>query len=252
MLGRRARVSKRLQAEWASLVVHDLLQPINAIVLRSDLLLQSDLNDRQRESIWQVRRMALRLASMVSDLNDASALEKRRIRMAFVRIDLGALMRELVDRTPGAGGRTWLRLPPDHPVFVQGDEQRLEQVMTNLLSNAIKYSAPGTEIGFELREDGKEAEVTVSNRGRGIPADELPLLFDKYMRSRTVTREGPKGLGLGLYIARGLVEAHRGRIWAESVPDQTTAFHFTIPLDESPVARSASPAETRRRQHARS
>ena len=62
-------------------------------------------------------------------------------------------------------------------------------------------------------------------------ADELPLLFERYRRSRTVSRDGPKGLGLGLYIAKGLIEAHGGRIWAESTPDETTAFHFTIPLD---------------------
>jgi signal transduction histidine kinase len=136
-------------------------------------------------------------------------------------------------------------------LFVRGDEQRLEQVMSNLLSNAIKYGTPGTQVVFELRERDGYAEVTVSNRGPGIPADELPRLFDRYMRSRTVSAEGPKGLGVGLYIAKGLVEAHGGRIWIESVPGDTTTFHFTIPLDGPPVARILPPpaAEPSRPQH---
>jgi signal transduction histidine kinase len=250
-VNRTLRMLERMREEWASLVAHDLQQPINAIVLRSDLLLRSDLNERQRDGIWKVRTTAMRLGRMVNDLNDASQLEASRMRMNFVRVDLGALMRDLLDRVPGTAGRTTVRIPTEHVLFVRGDEQRLEQVMSNQLSNAIKYGTPGTQVVFELRERDGYAEVTVSNRGPGIPADELPRLFDRYMRSRTVSAEGPKGLGVGLYIAKGLVEAHGGRIWIESVPGDTTTFHFTIPLDGPPVARILPPpaAEPSRPQH---
>ena len=226
---------ERLREEWAAIVAHDLRQPINAIVLRSDLLLRTTLTDKQRDGIWQVRGIAMRLNRMVNDLTDASQLEARRMRMTPVRLDLSALMRQVAVHIPDAATRIALRLPRDHALFVQGDAQRIEQVMVNLLSNAIKYGDAGTDIVIELREHEQEAEVVVINSGRGIPPDELPRLFDRYVRSRTVAHDGPAGLGLGLYIAKGLIEAHGGRIWAESVPNQTTAFHFTIPLDGPPV-----------------
>jgi len=226
------RAFERLREEWASLIVHDLQQPLSAIVLRSDLLLGSDLSAKQRDAVRDIRGMALRLSSMVNDLNDSSQLESSRMRMSPARLDLGAVARDAVSRVPGAASRTSLRLPADRELFVKGDAERLEQVMTNLLSNAVKYSAADTEIVLELSQRDGHAEVVVRNDGPGIPADELPRLFDRYMRSRTVRREGPKGLGLGLYIAKGLVQAHGGRIWADSAVNRTN-FHFTIPLDAS-------------------
>jgi len=233
---RRAR--EQLREEWASLIVHDLQQPISAIVLRSDLILgSSDLSAHLRDAVWHIRSMALRLSSMVNDLNDSSQLETRRIRMKLARLELGAVAREVVDHVPDGAARTTLRLPIGRLLFVQGDADRLEQAMANLLSNALKYGAPGTEIVLELCERDDHAEVLVTNSGPGIPADELPRLFDRYMRSRTVRRDGPRGLGLGLYIAKGLVEAHGGRIWVDSEQNRTT-FHFTIPLD-APAARVA-------------
>jgi signal transduction histidine kinase len=224
------RAFERLREEWASLIVHDLQQPISAIVLRSDLLLGSDLHAKQQDAVSHIRAMALRLSSMVNDLNDSAQLEASRMRLKPTRLDLGAVAREVVNRVPGAASRTTLRLPAGGVLFVKGDAERLEQVMTNLLSNALKYGAPDTEIVLELRECDEDAEVLVVNSGPGISADELPRLFDRYMRSRTVRREETKGLGLGLYIAKGLVQAHGGRIWAESALNRTT-FHFTIPLD---------------------
>lgn len=236
----------RLREEWASLIVHDLQQPINGIVLRSDLLLGADLGPAQRDAVKHVRSMAVRLGSMVNDLNDSSQLETRRLRMNVGRVALGAVAREVLDHVPGAAARTTLRAPRDRDLFVQGDADRLEQVMTNLLSNALKYSPPDSEVLLELCESGEQAEVRVVNAGPGIPPDEVPRLFDRYMRSRHVMRDEPKGLGLGLYIAKGLVDAHGGRIWVDSAPNRT-AFHFTIALDRpamaaAPAARPAADA----------
>ena len=226
---------ERMREEWASIVAHDLQQPATSILLRTDMLLRTVLTDAQRDIVSRVRATALRLSRMVNDLTDASQLEASRMRVTLARLDLGALVRSVVDGVPGALERTAVRLPSEHALFVQGDAQRLEQVLGNLLSNAIKYGTPGTPIVLELKEAGEHAEVLVTNAGRGIPADELPRLFDRYMRSRTLAPDGPKGLGLGLYIAKSLIDAHRGRIWAESVPNDTTTFHFTIPLDGPPV-----------------
>ncbi len=189
------RALERLREEWASLIVHDLQQPLSAIVLRSDLLLGSDLSAKQRGAVEDIRGMALRLSSMVNDLNDSSQLESSRLRMNPVRLDLGAVAREVISRVPGAASRTTLRLPDDGVLFVKGDAERLEQVMTNLLSNAVKYSPADTEIVLELCQRDGHAEVEVRNCGPGIPADELPRLFDRYMRSGPSGAKARRGWG---------------------------------------------------------
>jgi signal transduction histidine kinase len=112
-------------------------------------------------------------------------------------------------------------------VFV--DSARIEQVLGNLISNAAKYGEPQAEIAIELAQHGMEFEVAVSNRGPGILPDDLPNLFQRFRRSDATRGSGISGIGLGLYICKGLVEAHGGHSRAESVPREMTRFSFTIP-----------------------
>ncbi len=232
---------EHLREEWASVVAHDLQQPISVIVLKSDLLLQEGLTESQEDDVRNIRSAAKRLSRMVNDLMDASQLETSRMRITLDRLNLGELVRAVVEQVPDAARRTIVRTPFDNRLFVKGDAQRLEQVVTNLLSNALKYGAPGTHILVDVREAGGHAEVLVTNRGPGIPGDEIPFLFERYFRSRAARTSTTKGSGLGLYIAKGLVEAHRGKIWADSTPGGTTTFHFTVPLDRPPMPTSLLP-----------
>lgn len=224
---------ERMRFEWTSIVAHDLKQPITAITLKSSMLLRQPLTSDQRRDVSQIRASAERLNGMVSDLMDVSLLDAKQIRLALARVDLGALAREVVDRMPLAAARSVVRTPIDVGLFVKGDADRLEQVIANVLSNAVKYGAPDTEILIEVRQSGGDAELLVTNRGAGIPADELPVIFDRYVRGAAGATA--KGLGLGLHIAKGLVEAHGGRIWAESIPGDLTTFHIALPLDGSPM-----------------
>src|SRR5204863_7733324 len=112
------------------------------------------------------------------------------------------------------------------------DPIRLEQVLVNLLSNAVKYGEANSEILIRLNRTGHDIEVSISNHGGGIAPDELPRIFDRFYRSTNSRRAGVPGLGLGLYISKGLVDAHGGRIWAESIPGETTTFHVMFPLRE--------------------
>lgn len=138
----------------------------------------------------------------------------------------GADERDRVSRLAAdrRAGRTSGRAPP-----VEADAGRVEQVLTNLLVNAHKYGEPGTPIVVELEGDVTEARVTVVNRGRGIDADDLPHVFERFYRARGSAERRIKGLGLGLFIVRGIVEAHGGRVFADSTPGERTRFGFSLP-----------------------
>jgi signal transduction histidine kinase len=225
---------ERTREEWASIVAHDLRQPISTIALRSSMLQRTALSDGQRADVQNIRTSADRLSRMVSDLTDAALLETGHLSVTLERLDLTALLRDTVHLVPVAAPLTELKLPSLH-VFIAGDAQRLQQVITNLLTNAVKYGTPGTRIVVELKCDGGRAELSVINRGQGIPSDEIAVVFERYVRSREAAARKTKGLGLGLYICKGLVDAHGGRIWADSIPGDVTTFHVSLPLDGPPV-----------------
>lgn len=235
------RELQRVREEWASIVAHELRQPISVITVKTSLLLRGQLTREQRDSIEQIARSVQNLARMVTDLMDASLLESDRLRVTFDRLDLGELLVDVIGRTPQASARTRTALPADKRLVVRGDAQRLEQVFSNLLSNAVKYASPATDINVDLSVTAGQALVRVTNKGDPIPADELPFIFNRFARARTARVRGAKGLGLGLYIAKGLVTAHHARIWAESGPD-STSFHVALPLDGPPVPLLPRPA----------
>jgi signal transduction histidine kinase len=145
-------------------------------------------------------------------------------------VDLTALVDTVAESMREQLGGHEIRVvaPPGQYVWI--DPDRVQQVLTNLLSNAAKYGYPGTEIRLEVAVRDDMVEVAVANWGRGIASDELPLLFRRFGRTRQARREGSTpGIGLGLYISKGLVEAHGGRMWVESEPGGLTTFRFVVP-----------------------
>ena len=138
----------------------------------------------------------------------------------------------------------WLGEPDLH---VSVDPDRVHQVLDNLISNAVKYGRPNAEIRIEWFDRGDRLEVVVTNQGAGIPAEEMPQLFSRFGRTHDARAHRTPGIGLGLYIARGLVEAHGGRIWAESVPGEIDQLpsHVADGASPRPPARAAALARTR-------
>jgi signal transduction histidine kinase len=114
------------------------------------------------------------------------------------------------------------------------DAARFEQVLGNLISNAVKYGEPENEIAIELATQGTQFRVSVANAGSGIPPGEISTLFERFARGRTSRGSSVPGLGLGLYICKGLIEAHGGPILAESIPGKKTTFSFTVPMLSKP------------------
>jgi signal transduction histidine kinase len=121
-----------------------------------------------------------------------------------------------------------VRFPPALPA-VQGDPGRLEQVLNNLLSNAIKYSPAGGTIEISGRATSHDVVVTVSDEGVGIPFEEQSRVFERFFRGARERHQRTPGAGLGLYLAKAIVEAHAGRMWVESNPGEGAAFSFAIP-----------------------
>jgi two-component system sensor histidine kinase KdpD len=149
------------------------------------------------------------------------------------------LLEDLVEGAIGALGKSLrereLQLELDDdlpPVFIDGVQ--VQQVLVNLLDNAIKYSTEGTAIGLKVFRVGDTVEVHVSNAGEGVPKEEIPRIFERFHRVGSRRQRSIRGTGLGLAICKGIIEAHGGRIWVQSVPDQTTTFAFTLPMNSEP------------------
>ena len=225
---------ERLRKEWSALVAHDLRQPSTTIELCVDLLSRlhaESWSDTERLTLQRIQRANHHLKRMIDDLLDVSRLEADRLPLHCQEVDLVALARVHLDQLT----RSELRGRPVRfathgtlgPVWADGE--RIDQVLNNLLTNAVKYGDPDTEIAVELRPVEQAIQVSVTNRGRGIEPDDLPRLFQRFSRGSNVPKIGLSGIGLGLYICKGLIEAHGGRIWAHSTPGQQTSFHFTLP-----------------------
>ncbi|MGN6104966.1 MAG: hybrid sensor histidine kinase/response regulator [Kofleriaceae bacterium] len=232
LLGRKRAEERleRLRHQLEDVVAHDLQQPINAIVLRTDLLLRSPLGEPERAQIGKIRASTMRLADMVSELTDVSLLESHRIHLIRQRLDLGQLIRDVVERASDPS-RVVLHTP-EHPLYLDADPVRLDQVFLNLLSNAAKYGERGAPIVVTVEATASGgATVAVANRGPEIPPDELPSLFDRFFRTRAARSSGVYGAGLGLYIAKGMVQAHGGEISVHSAHGET---RFLVELPIAP------------------
>ena len=225
---------ERLREEWTSVIAHDLRNEVGTISFAAQLGLKAqELGSGEKvvRDLDRIRASARQLDRMVVDLLDVSRIEARRLKLVPAAVELRALVVEAVERLGHFTRENPVRVEQRNvsgPVWA--DAGRIDQVLSNLLSNAVKYGEPGAEILIELEGRAEEVEVTVTNRGRGIDPHELSRLFNRFTRSEQTRTSKVPGLGLGLYICKGLIEAHGGRIWAESTPGDRTRFHFTLPL----------------------
>ncbi len=224
---------ERIREEWTSIVAHDLRQPVAVITgYASQLVRQQDpASEVARRAAEHILACARQMNRMISDLLDSSRLEARRLTLQWQMVDLAELIATVVERSAEVtqGHSVHVTIATANLPRVRVDPSRIEQVMGNLLSNAARYSYEGTDIHVEVRRVDQEIEIVVANEGDGIAPDELGRLFTRFHRPSRPPGGATGGLGLGLYITRGLVEAHGGRIWAESTPGQRTAFYVRLP-----------------------
>ncbi len=238
---------ERLRAEFLAMVSHELRTPLAAVKGSVNTLLEAagELDPAETAQFHRIiRDQSDQMRFLIGDLLDVARIETGTLSIDPEPTDLQALVEETGTRFASGGARNPLgvELAEDLPL-VMADKRRIVQVLNNLLSNAIGYSPEGSPIVVSARRDGVHVAVSVSDRGRGIPAEMLPELFRKFSRAfdRGIS-SGVEGSGLGLAICKGIVEAHGGRIQAESDgPGLGARFTFTLPVAEGIVA-AAPPA----------
>lgn len=182
-----------------------------------------------QQSAGTVDVASQRLETMIRDLVDTARLEAGELHFEREPVELAVFVADLLRHLSPMIDVRRVHVEASEPVVVNADASRLEQVLGNLLSNAFKYADPGTRITLQIRQDDGKAIVSVVDRGPGIAAEHLPHLFERGYRAPEVAVRA-RGLGLGLYIARLLVEAHHGQIWVESQVGKGSTFTVALPL----------------------
>jgi signal transduction histidine kinase len=226
-----------VKSTFISVISHELKTPVALIKGYADTLLRKDARWDPRttsDSLEVIHEEADRLNELIDNLLDASRLQAGVLPLEEEPIPLDELSKRVADRfrTQTEKHEILVQFPANFPI-VQGDIGRLEQVLYNLISNAIKYSPKGGEIKISGRVEPDEVTITVSDQGKGIPLEEQHRVFDRFFRGARERSQSTPGAGLGLYLAKAIVEAHGGRIEVKSYPDEGTAFSFTIPYQAS-------------------
>jgi two-component system, chemotaxis family, sensor kinase Cph1 len=221
-----------------AVVSHDLKGPLNVIRLGVPGV-RKKLGDEGAVSLLdRVDRAERRMTGLITDLLDLAKIEAGRFQVEPSPCDARSLVAEAIAQQASMAEQRRLRVQSEgvEDVCVLADRTRMLQVLTNLLGNAIKFTREGGAVTVATHTVEELTRFAVGDDGPGIAPQALPYVFDRYWQSPTL--RGGEGSGLGLYIAKGLVEAHGGRIWVESVLGAGSTFYFTVPsLDESKVRR---------------
>jgi two-component system, OmpR family, sensor kinase len=221
------------QRRFLADVGHELRTPLT--VIKGNTSLMRIMGEMDEESLGSIESEVDRLTRLVGDLLLLAQAESGKIPMARQMVELDTLVLEVMNQMSVlTQGRLKMRLGDMDQVLVCGDRDRLKQVLVNLIGNAINYTPAGGEVMVALGKEQKQARLTVSDTGPGIPAEDLPHIFERFYRgekSRTRSKDG-KGFGLGLSIAYWIVRNHDGRIDVDSKPGSGTTFCIWLPLAE--------------------
>jgi PAS domain S-box-containing protein len=228
----------RMKDEFVSVVSHELRTPLTSI--RGSLgLLAAGKGGEVSPAGARLLEIAVqntdRLIRLINDILDLERIEAGKVGLELSRADAAALIRHAAEVMQPMADRAGVAFQAGGAsVAVTADGDRILQVLTNLLSNAVKFSPPGSTVEVGVERHGGEALFRVADRGRGIPADRLEAVFERFQQVDSSDSRQKGGTGLGLAIARSLVQQHGGRIWAESVMGEGTTFRFTLPVAGAP------------------
>ncbi|TDQ38370.1 cell wall metabolism sensor histidine kinase WalK [Aureibacillus halotolerans] len=227
---------ERERREFVANVSHELRTPLTTMksyiealtdgAWKDETIAPKFLNVTQNETERMIR--------LVNDLLQLSKMDSREEQLHFVNIDVVEFFGGIIDRFEMSKGNEFHleRSFPNEPLFVALDQDKITQVIDNIISNAVKYSPEGGTITHSLRKQGNVIRITIRDEGVGISRDKVDKIFDRFYRADKARTRKLGGTGLGLAIAREMVQAHGGRIWAESALNKGTTVHFTLPIHQ--------------------
>ena len=222
--------------ELINALSHELQTPLTALIASAGLLaeeIEKEPKGSQQRLIQNIFHSASSLQNRLVELLDISRTKANQFRVKMKVVDFSNLLLEVVQElTPVAEGKSQSLVTEVAPsIFIEADEQRLEQILNNLLSNAIKFSPQGGQIRVKAKKHDSDLVVEIKDTGPGISKDEQQKLFRPYYRV-PADRRRYNGLGLGLFITKQLVELHGGRIWIDSEVEEGSTFIFSLPLSK--------------------
>jgi signal transduction histidine kinase len=222
----------RLKEDFLSAAAHDLKTPLTTLVAQAQFLeRRAEAEPSAPADVSGIKRIvheAKRLSALVIELLDASRLEQGRLVGEREPIDLVELARDVASRD--AYRSHHVTVSADAPVVGSYDLRRIGQVIENLVENAVKYSPEASEVQLALAQRDGHALIDVTDQGIGIPAPDIPHIFDRFHRAANVDDRRFAGMGLGLFICKGIVEQHGGRIWVDSAVGTGSTFHVALPV----------------------
>ena len=236
----REKMVEKMKTEFVSIAAHQLRTPISAIKWTLRMILDGDLgpiNDEQREFLDKTYKSNERMINLINDLLNVTRIEEGRQVYNPVVADIEEVIRGLVSNYEDMARQKNLHLTFEKAVpvipTVKIDLEKIKLVVSNLVENALKYTPAGGKIFVTLGEEDGNAMVEVADTGIGIPAEQQDRIFTKYFRSANAIKAETEGTGLGLFIAKNIVEAHGGEIRFVSEPGRGTKFSFILPPAES-------------------
>lgn len=228
------------KSDFISTVSHELRTPLTVINSYLEMFednLLGDLNENQKSKLQIVRTQTDHMIRLVGDMLDTSRLESRKFKIQKSTLNVENIARSAVEELSNLAGlkeqTMYLNIDSKIPI-IPGDGQRITQVFSNLLTNAIKYTPDKGSIGVSIKDESDHVLVSISDTGMGIAKADLENIFEKFYTTRgpSLTRESER-MGLGLTIAKGILEAHGGTIWAQSRLGKGSTFYFTLPKNGS-------------------
>jgi len=238
----QAESANRVKNTFLGTLSHELRTPMNGVIGMGELLLHTDLDEKQEKFVSVLLASAKSLTGLVDDLLDISMIEAGELRLALAPLDLIAIAGSLVSAFEATDIAERITLTLDCDPVLEGnwfgDEKRIRQVLSNLVNNAVKFTGEGTVV-VTLRRHGDKIRFEVKDDGPGVPKEQLQVIFDRFQQVDEHESRRHGGVGIGLNICRQLVTAMRGRIGVESEEGNGATFWFEIPLTREAVAASA-------------
>lgn len=239
--------ANRMRANFISMVSHELRTPLNSINGFLEIVLESPvgpLNERQREFLNYARVSTQQLTTLVEDILFISKADSGQFTLRLEHVAVPKLITQVVQSLQAAADKAHVTITVDladelSPLHADG--LRLQQVLSNLLGNAMKFSPQGSEVRLTVAPHADDnLLISVADQGRGVPLEDHARIFERFYQSESSVRNRSGGYGLGLSIAKLIVEQHNGRIWVESAPGQGATFSFTVPIGGSGSAQPLS------------